>query len=690
MPSGMLPVIDGPITRGMNTVDDPKTLKQGECVRLLNAFPGVPPTPRNGCTGRLLTGTQNYRYIPPGISFVYGSNIYAVVWVYDTVSAVYKPIAVNVATGAFTDLGDADFGSATVMFDFVNIHSCIYAAVSLAMSAWESATNAIGHKVIESNGIIRDMCIAAAGSAKALSVSGNGGVLIPADIADSNFVQFAFQYVRRNDSDAFTSGSTPAGMILPAGIGANYEPVRMDTFAPGSCIGVEDTTKRMSQQIAKYDITPSAAMLSHSGLGAYTAAQCTDSNTGTKGFDVDAAAAGAYLAIDYGSGQTRNMVQLGVFTDGAGSTANFKVQYSDDGVAYSDAATAFIPADAGWNYVSVVSATFHRYWRLYLTNTPGAGPDIMEVVCYGRSNVSFDISNSHTAALAQGATHLRVYQTLLQDTGDLASSATKFWLVDLPLGVATTTFAAGVTNAALEGETNQLIAGYSVAPPAAFIEYVKGRLFLMDTTGRVYYSETAGGDGGTDLATAQAFPQAWLSLFKPITYYLDCDHVDGQLASGMKRLGDDLFFFKERKLFALFGGDPQSAPLSPVSDKVGCAFPYTITKCEIKGLFGKCLLFLGNDGPMVLQEGGRIRPFSEFKIKELWPEKSLELYSELDTDYDWIVHNCTAAFYKNTWWVLYQTKAGTNRIFGYYFDPDLGAGDDAPRGALEFEFAEMS
>lgn len=555
MPSGMLPVIDGPITRGMNTVDDPKTLKQGECVRLLNAFPGVPPVPRNGCTGRLLTGTQNYRYIPPGISFVYGGSIYAVVWVYDTATAYYRLLAIDINAGTFDDLGQAILPSKT-MFDSICLHSCVYNSISETIMSWGGDYAAVGHKVVEGNVVVRDMCISTAGSVKTVTMAATGGILL------IGFYSYAFQYVRRNDTAAFEAGGLITGMILPPNITADFKPKRIDTFLPGVCIGVE---------------TP----------------------------------------------------------------ANRKVA---EAVADTSIAT-----------------------------------------------IDIDISGDHDYAIAQGATHLRVSRTLVQATSALASAATHFFLCDLPLlGTGTASFTDNVPSSTLEGEVNQLITGYSVAPPAAFIEYVKGRIFLMDTTGRVYYSETAGGDGGTDLATAQAFPQPWSSLFKPITYYLDCDHVDGQLASGMKRLGDDLFCFKERKLFALFGGDPQSTPLSPVSDKVGCAFPYTITKCEIKGLFGKCLLFLGNDGPMVLQEGGRIRPFSEFKIKELWPEKSLELYSELDTDYDWIVHNCTAAFYKNTWWVLYQTKAGLNRIFGYYFDPDLGAGDDAPRGALEFEFAEMS
>ena len=45
MPSGMIPIADPAITRGMNTVDDPKVLQPGEAVRLLNAFPGNPPIP---------------------------------------------------------------------------------------------------------------------------------------------------------------------------------------------------------------------------------------------------------------------------------------------------------------------------------------------------------------------------------------------------------------------------------------------------------------------------------------------------------------------------------------------------------------------------------------------------------------------------------------------------------------------
>jgi hypothetical protein len=555
MPSRMLPIADPAITRGMNTVDDPKILKPRECVRLLNAFPGNPPVPRNGCTGKVMIGTTTYRFIPPGIALKIGASVYVVVWIYDSATSKYRLTSVLTDGSGFYDLGNGTI-TAPVFFDLLELHSCIYSSISKTLTNWSIGGSyaGLGHKVVESNTIVRDLCIAEPGEIKSHALTAG------AIITTGKWVEYACQYVRKNDAASFEAGATPTYIILPPNITATYQPKRANVFLPGVCIGVESLANRHTVEL-------------------------TGGNTG----------------VDL-------TLQLGLS-------------------AYN--------------------------------------------------------------AMNQGATHLRVYRCLEQNTEALAQGATKFFVFDLPLGVATLTFSDTVTNAALVGEENQLITGYSVAPPAAFIEYLKGRLYLMATDGRVYFSESVGGDGGTVLATAQAYSQPWASLFKPTTYLLDCDYVDGQQATGMERLGDDIFFWKERKIFSIFGGDPTSTPLSQVSNTVGCAFPYTLTKCEIKGMFGKCILFMGNDGPMVLEEGGRVRPFSEFKIKQLWPKHSQELYSELDTDYDWIVHNCTAAFFKDTWWVMYQTKAGVSRIFGYYFDPDLGADGGAPRGPLEFQFAEM-
>jgi hypothetical protein len=689
----MIPIVDPAITRGMNTVDDPKLLKPGECVRLLNAFPGNPPRPRNGCTGLLLAGSStSLRYLPPGIAFNYNDVIYVVTWIYDGINSDYDISTINVATGAFNGIGAAEFAASTsVLFDLLELHSCIYSSVSHVMTHWKSSDYGVGsnHKVVESNLVVRDLCISEAGIIASHALTLLGGTLNP-----GKWVEYAFQYVRRNDAAAFEAGGTPTNILLPPNITADYKPKRIDTFLPGICIGVEDIAQRHTVEIIETLCTPTAGMLS-TGAGAeavgnFSAANAVDGTPASGvAFDVDSATAGAWVKIDYGASVTRCLTKLDVYTLGAGSTNNFKLQYSDDAATWVDGSISTVLAAAGWNTITGTSLTAHRYWRLYLVDSGTGTIDFTQIRAYGKSGVTFTMRTDSYIAYLNGATHLRVSRSLEQNTEALAQGATKFFLMDLPvLESATPTFDDTTSNTTLEGETNQLITGYSVAPPAAFIEYLKGRLYLMAVDGKVYFSETVGGDGGTDIETAQAYPQAWTSLFKPTTYLLDCDFVDGQQATGMKRLGDDIFFWKERKIFAIFGGDPTSTPLSQVSNIIGCAFPYTLTKCEIKGMFGKCILFLGNDGPMIMEEGGRVRPFSEFKIKQLWPEYSQELYSELDTDYDWIIHNCTAAFFKNTWWILYQTKAGTSRIFGYYFDPDLATGE-APNGPLEFQFASM-
>ena len=686
MPSGMLKINDPSITHGMNTVDDPKTLKPGECVRLLNMFPGKPPKPRNGCTGYLMTGTTNYKLVPPGISLNYDGVIYVIFWIADT--SGYKLLATKVDDASFTSLGSAVITTTdAVIFDLLDLSSCIYAIVSHDMTTWNGSSQAISHKVIESNAIIRDMCIEATASALGLNATTNQGAF-----NEGKYVEYAFNYVRRNDSDAFEAGSTPSGMILPAGITSGYQPKKVETFLPGSCIGVETASFRSTIVGSELTLTPTVGMLTNSGFANYTAAQCVDGNNAVKGFDADTGVAnGSYLKIDFGEDTPVCLSKFKIYLEAGTNTNVFKLQYSDSGGGSWVDASAETTPDAGMlNTITGFETGCHRYWRLLLVGAGADGADIMYIDCFGKSGSFINLAAAHPYALAQGATHIRVSRSLEQDTEVLAQGATKWFLFDLPLNVSPVVYYDNVSNAALTGEENQLVTGYSVAPAACFSEFCKGRLFLLSKDGKGYYSEAAGGDGSITLEIAHAYPQYAYSLFKPTEYYFDADYIDGQLASGMKRLGDDLFIFKERKIFAIYGGDPLFTTLSQVSNVVGCSFPYTITSCEIKGLFGNCLLFMSNDGPMVLQEGGKLRPFAEFRIKQLWPGKDDELYSELDTDYNWIVHNCTAAFYKNTWWVFYVTKAGVSRIFGYYFDPDTGFREDAPNGPLELEFAEMN
>lgn len=563
MPSGMIPIKEIAPYRGMNTYDDPKVLQDGECVDLCNALPGRPPRPRNGCQGSVLADSATMRFIPPGIAYNVGADVYIIAWVYDSSVSEYKLILFSVdTTGAYTVLGNASIDS-TPVFGMQNQHSCIYTISNQPMSLWKGGTESLSHKVVEGVDVVREMCISEAASIQALTVTGDDatGVFDVGDCFD-----YAFTYIRHVTPECFEDGSSPAGMIFHPDVSEVYtspQPKRIDAFTnPGACEGVELVSNREA------------------------------------------------------------------------------INISDDGEHSK-----------------------------YYTN--------------------IDLSNDHGTAIAQGATHLRVTRSRRQSSVEDAQGATKFFVCDLPLVASPQVFTDKLSDAALAGETNQLIYGYSVAPQASYIEYCKERMWLFSQNGKGYYSEAPGNDGATDDELAKRYPQKWSSFWNPTRFYVDCDSTDGQVATGMKRLGDDLYFFKQKKIFCLYGGDPLSAAPTLVSDNLGCSFPHTITKCEMKGYLGNVILFLSNEGPAVIQEGGRIRLFSEFKIMELWPDRSLDLYGELETDYDWIVNNCSASYFKNNWVILYQKKSGEFRWFNYYVNPGMAIDPSAPRGPWRGEFAEM-
>jgi len=129
-------------------------------------------------------------------------------------------------------------------------------------------------------------------------------------------------------------------------------------------------------------MNPVAAMMTNSGLGNYTAANCIDMSNNTKAWDTDTAAANSTLTLDEGvtvAANTTNFVQLDLYLNGSGYAGDYSVEFSDDNSTWSTAVTNFIPSNYGWNYINWPSKGHHRYWRLRLTNAPGAGPDIYEM-----------------------------------------------------------------------------------------------------------------------------------------------------------------------------------------------------------------------------------------------------------------------------------------------------------------------
>lgn len=244
------------------------------------------------------------------------------------------------------------------------------------------------------------------------------------------------------------------------------------------------------------------------------------------------------------------------------------------------------------------------------------------------------------------------------------------------------------SDSTLAGEDGQAVmATYSVAPKAAFAEFSENRMWLfglLDTErGRVYYSEIPGGAGSTPADAALEYPQKFVSMYH-YNYYLDMSVKKGNNPTGIMRLGGDLYFYFEGEIHALFGSNPSLATPTLITDELGCAFPDTLIRGDSENLDGEFIFFLSNNGPAITKKGGETVLFTEWKIAELWPDVNRELFGDLKSQREHIIHHCAAEFWKNTLWLSYETNGGTKRLFAYYFNPRLRKEPQtAPHGAYE-------
>jgi hypothetical protein len=125
-----------------------------------------------------------------------------------------------------------------------------------------------------------------------------------------------------------------------------------------------------------------AAMVTQSGMQNFTAANCVDTDVTTKGWDTGTAVPNAFIDVDLGAGNAQEYRRCRLYASAAGYAGIYDVQYSDNHTTFSAAATAFKADVAGWNEIELAPNGAHRYWRLNLTNTPGAGANMMEFEFY--------------------------------------------------------------------------------------------------------------------------------------------------------------------------------------------------------------------------------------------------------------------------------------------------------------------
>ena len=179
-----------------------------------------------------------------------------------------------------------------------------------------------------------------------------------------------------------TSGSYTTGVILSDFVtfSEGKTHVLRVRLADGS-IQVHEVTDYSGMQE-----DPTSSMLSHNGLGSFSAVQCVDNNLSTVGFNTNTSEAGAYLLITPDVPKAYGSFYL--YLQSAGYNGVFNVEFSDNGTDWYIAYSNFSPSAEGWNLCRWSEKGSHPYWRLYLTNTPGVGPDIIELQTFLASNVT--------------------------------------------------------------------------------------------------------------------------------------------------------------------------------------------------------------------------------------------------------------------------------------------------------------
>lgn len=276
-----------------------------------------------------------------------------------------------------------------------------------------------------------------------------------------------------------------------------------------------------------------------------------------------------------------------------------------------------------------------------------------------------------TDALAQGATHLRVFRTAEGTDLTTAAGLSHSFLMDIAIKgdsiVSGRLVIDDTTDDELSGETNLLIStDYDVPPQGRYVDF-DTRLWIggnPNNAGHWFYSE---------LPLNVQFPQKYANLFRLDEFWIACDPDDGQNDTGTAVLSGDRYFFKDRKIFILRGSNPDNAP-EMISDGIGCCCPYTLTRANIQFFGGQCLLFQSELGPAVLVAGGSVRLITELTVAELWPSKTGVLRTSAGAPTTKYTRNkVTGAYWDNTWWILFgdsrdtSSEQATCKCFGLRF-----------------------
>jgi RHS repeat-associated protein len=162
-----------------------------------------------------------------------------------------------------------------------------------------------------------------------------------------------------------------------------------------------------SARVYHRGVALTSGMLTQSGMGGFSAANSVDGNVVSQGWSTSSATAGSWIQADLGTAQ--EITTLRMYAENGTMAASYDIQYSDNASSWSTAFGNFKPVSNGWRQVTWHSVGPHRYWRLYLTNTPGTGVSITEL-SFGEPNTFYGAPGDAPDSLvwnASGTTYTR-------------------------------------------------------------------------------------------------------------------------------------------------------------------------------------------------------------------------------------------------------------------------------------------
>lgn len=338
--------------------------------------------------------------------------------------------------------------------------------------------------------------------------------------------------------------------------------------------------------------------------------------------------------------------------------------YNTTGDSFSDDRFALLPADG-----DSISTDYYR---------PGECEGVEDLnyrrTIYTYSSTDFCrvfiVVPESEAALAKGATHVRIYRTLQGTTSVVARGLMHRYLKDIAIGNQKT-HRDVLSDDSLAGETNGIeVTGMFAPPPGRYCFWAGGRLWIggdPENKGFWFASLTP---------SNTQYPDKYASIFDMNSDFQVCDPEDNQMDTGGFEFLGDAYFCKERKIFRLSNAS-FSNTLTKISYHIGVACPNSIAFGIDPQNGTPAVYFLSESGPAILTAGGKIRLLTEFRISELWPNKTGVLRNSDGTPTDWHTRNKVFGQYWNdAYWIFYgdsedtESTLSTNKMYGCHYATD--------------------